>query len=591
MKKGEINYFYNFKTYFSFFKNYRSYVFLLLLAVFFIEASHIVDKFIFKELIDRGTAFEGGQLLQSSFLHFILLAAALFLFALFLRSISEWIKLHFLNIIEAGIMRDMERRFFNHIIHLSHEFFTTHKTGSLISKLIRGRSAMEKMTDVFVFNFLPMIFQLILVFGSIAYFDFTSALVIILVVLAFIIYSFLLNRLQQPSHILTNDTEDLEKAMISDIYTNIDSVKYFGKEHHIKRKFGHISEKVKETLMKTWNFTRWLDSGQTLILGFGFFFLIYFPIKSFLAGTISIGALAFIYSTYGNLVSPLYSFTYGMRGFTNTMADFQSLFRYAKIENTIKDQSGATELKIKKGRIEFNNVNFHYKNRLVIKDFTLTIPQHTKVALVGPSGAGKSTLVKLLYRFYDVDEGSITIDGIDIRNVKQESLRSELSIVPQEAVLFDDTIYNNIAFSKPEATKEEIMKAIKFAQLDKIIKRFPKKEYTLVGERGIKLSGGEKQRVSIARALLANKKVLVLDEATSALDSETEHDIQQDLEKLMKGRTSIIIAHRLSTIMKANMIVVVDNGKIVQIGHHKQLIAKKGLYQRLWHLQKGGYIK
>ena len=200
-------------------------------------------------------------------------------------------------------------------------------------------------------------------------------------------------------------------------------------------------------------------------------------------------------------------------------------------------------------------------------------------------------MIKLLYRFYDVDQGSVLIDGKDIRILKQESLRSELSIVPQECVLFDDTIYNNIAFSNPKANKEQVMKAIKSAQLDMIINTFPDKEKTIVGERGVRLSGGEKQRVSIARALLANKKVLVLDEATSSLDSKTESDIQKDLQHLMKGRTTIIIAHRLSTIMNADKIIVLDKGKIVQQGAHQELIKQDGVYKKFWNLQKGGYLK
>ena len=213
-----------------------------------------------------------------------------------------------------------------------------------------------------------------------------------------------------------------------------------------------------------------------------------------------------------------------------------------------------------------------------------------RVALVGSSGSGKSTLIKLLYRFYDVDEGEILIDGKDIRSFSQKSLRSELSIVPQECVLFDDSVYNNILFSRPDATRREVMRAISSAQLAQTVKIFPKQEQTIVGERGVRLSGGEKQRVSIARALLANKRVLVLDEATSSLDSETEHEIQEDLQHLMKGRTSLIIAHRLSTIMRADIIVVLDNGKIVQKGAHRQLITKHGVYKRLWNLQKGGYL-
>jgi len=220
----------------------------------------------------------------------------------------------------------------------------------------------------------------------------------------------------------------------------------------------------------------------------------------------------------------------------------------------------------------------------------LSIHKNEKIALVGHSGCGKSTLINLLYRFYDIERGQILIDGKDIRDFKQESLRGSMSIVPQECVLFDDSIWNNIKFSNPKATKDDIWKAIRFAQLDKIIDEMPEKENTIVGERGVKLSGGEKQRVSIARAILANKKILVLDEATSALDSETEYEIQKDLARLMKGRTSIIIAHRLSTIMHADKIIVMKKGKIVQSGTHRQLINRSGEYKKLWNLQRGGYI-
>ena len=248
-------------------------------------------------------------------------------------------------------------------------------------------------------------------------------------------------------------------------------------------------------------------------------------------------------------------------------------------------------MEIKEGIVEFRNVNFSYGKRKLFENFNLKIKKNEKVALVGHSGCGKTTLIKLLNRLYDVKKGEILIDGKDIREFKQESIRGETGIVPQEAILFDDTIYNNIKFANPKASREEVLQAIKFAQLDKIILNFPKKENTIVGERGVKLSGGEKQRVSIARAILANKKVLVLDEATSALDSETESEIQKDLYKLMEGRTAIMIAHRLSTIMAADTIVVMKEGKIIQKDSHDELIKQKGEYNKLWNLQKGGYIE
>ena len=329
-----------------------------------------------------------------------------------------------------------------------------------------------------------------------------------------------------------------------------------------------------------------------MILGIGLFFLIYFPIQNFLAKEITLGTLTFIYTAYGNLVGPLFGFVWGVRGFYRQMADMQDLFEYGKIENEIKDKPRAKNLKIVNGEIEFRNVSFHYgrKDAFSLNNYNLRIKPNEKVAFVGHSGCGKSTLIKLLYRMYDVNHGRILVDGNDIKDVKQNSLRSELSIVPQEAILFDDTIFNNIRFSNPGATNNQVWDAIRFAQLDRFINNLPQKSKTIVGERGVKLSGGEKQRVSIARAILADKKVLVLDEATSALDSETEHEIQKDLEKLLEGRTSIIIAHRLSTIMNADRIIVMKNGEIIQEGTHNELKSQKGEYNKLWNMQKGGYI-
>jgi len=246
------------------------------------------------------------------------------------------------------------------------------------------------------------------------------------------------------------------------------------------------------------------------------------------------------------------------------------------------------------GDIEFKDVWFRYPTRpdvWILKNFNLKIKPNEKVAFVGHSGCGKTTLVKLLYRFYDVLEGKIKIDRKDIRDVKQESLRGELSIVPQECVLFDDSIFNNIKFSNPTASRREVWEAIRFAQLEEFILNLPQKYKTIVGERGVKLSGGEKQRVSIARAILANKKILVLDEATSSLDSQTEYDIQFALAKLLKNRTSIIIAHRLSTIMNADRIIVMKHGRIIQQGTHEKLINQDGEYKKLWDMQRGGYLK
>ncbi|MBI2148394.1 ABC transporter ATP-binding protein [Candidatus Woesearchaeota archaeon] len=590
-KSDKIDYLYNLKLYFNFAKKYKAYFFIVLLLILIVEATSVAEKFLFKLLIDRATDLSNRTLQLEPFIKILTFVAIMFIIVSLIRVLGKWLNLHFINKLEGNLILDLKIKFFNHILHLSHNFYTSHKTGSLISRLIRGSHSIESLTDLIVFNFSPLFFQLVVSFGSIIYFDFVSALIVVFVILAFILYSVFINYFQQEASIKFNDAEDFEKANISDTFTNIESIKYFGKENFIKRRFAKIGNITKESILRFWQYTRWLESGQAFIISIGTILLIYFPMVKFLNNEIELGTLVFIYTVYLNLMAPLWGFVYGIRNFYRAMSDFHSLYAYAKIENDIKDLSNAEELKIKHGKIEFKNVNFSYKNRNILKNFNLVIPEKKKIALVGPSGAGKSTIIKLLYRLYDVDSGEILIDGKNINKFMQESLRSELSIVPQECVLFDDTIYNNILFSRPSATKTEVFEAIKFAQLDKIINKFPNKEKTIVGERGIKLSGGEKQRVSIARAILADKKVLVLDEATSSLDSETEHEIQKDLEDLMKERTSIIIAHRLSTVMKADFIVVVDNGRVVEVDTHQQLINKPGLYKKLWNLQKGGYSK
>jgi len=396
---------------------------------------------------------------------------------------------------------------------------------------------------------------------------------------------------QENDQISSNRAEDREKGFIGDVFTNVDTIKYFGKEKRIFLKYKQLSEKTYNGLLKFWAHFNWMDAGQNLILGIGTFFIFAFPIWGLLKGTLTIGTLAFIYTTYVTFLGLLFQFVHGYRGFKRGIVDFNDLYQYSKVVNEIRDVKGAKDIKIDKGKISFRGVDFSYNDEKLIKDLNLTIPENSKVAIVGPSGSGKSTLVKLLFRLYDLDKGEIYIDDQDIAKVKQESLRNEMSIVPQDAILFDDSIYNNIKFSNPKATHNEILRAIRFAQLDKLIKKLPLGFNTIVGERGVKLSGGERQRVSIARAVLANKKILVLDEATSALDSQLEAEIQADMEKLMVGRTSIVIAHRLSTIMKSDIIIVVEKGKIVEAGTHGELLNRRsGLYKKLWNLQAGSFV-
>ena len=586
-----IDFGHNLRVYYSFLRKYKKVFLVLLFMILIVEAISVSNRWLFKVIIDNATAFTAKTLALHGFVNVLLIVAGVFIGLLVIQSFGRWINIHLVNRLEGDMIIDLKKKFFNHIIFLSHGFYTSHKIGSLISRFSRGGRAMERMTDTIVFNFGPLIFQFIIVLSSLAYFELGLALIVFLTVAAFVAYNFIFQQIQKKSSIVANETEDIEKANIGDIFTNIDSIKYFGKENFIKNRFARLSDNTKKAFIRNWDYFRWIDAGQTLIIGLGTFALIYVSLLKFLNGGLSIGTLTFVYTVYLSLLSPLFSFVHGIREYYRVMSDFDALFKYGQIKNEIKEPLKAKKSKIAKGEIEFRNVSFNYGKRNLFEDFSLKIKPTQKIALVGHSGSGKSTLVKLLYRFYDVKQGEILIDKTNIKDFKQEDLRSGMSIVPQDCVLFDDTIYNNIAFSKTNATRKEVMRAMKFAQIDKIINNFPNKENTIVGERGVKLSGGEKQRVSIARAILANKKILVLDEATSSLDSETEFEIKKDLEELMKGRTNVIIAHRLSTIMKADKIIVIKKGKIVQVGNHNQLIKTAGEYKKLWNLQKGGYIK
>ena len=589
--KYDVDFRYNLKIYWSFLRNYKWLFILITIILLINEVLNLIQNLLFKKIVDSGTAYGSKILTLEIFTSILITIAIIYLINTLIKVIIKWYTAHIQNKLEGFLIKDLKQRFFNRIITLSHSFHISHKTGALISRINRGSSAMERMTDFLIYNVFPVIFQIIITGISLIYLDKMSALIISIIMAIFVVYTFYLQQIQRKQNQIVNRAEDIEKANLSDIMTNIDSIKYFGKEEMIKQKYRCLTQKTQNELMKLWNYGRWMGSIQNLIVWLGTFFLIFFSVRNYIKGNITLGTLTYTYSVYGSFMwGYISSFMNGIRGYYRAMVDFHELFQYGKIEQEVKDCPGAKPINIKEGKIDFKNVSFRYHNKKVLDNFNLSIKPGEKVAIVGHSGSGKTTIVKLLYRFYDIDTGSILIDGKDIREIKQESLRSELSIVPQECVLFDDTIYNNILFSNNKSNKQEVLNAIKFAQLDKTIRNFPKKENTIVGERGVKLSGGEKQRVSIARALLANKRIIVLDEATSSLDSQTESEIQKDLQDLLKGRTSIIIAHRLSTIMKADRIVVLDNGKIVQIGNHNSLINKPGLYRKLWNLQKGGYI-
>ena len=586
---------YNLKVLWSFLKKNKFFVYGLIVLTFLIEVASFFDNFVFKYLVDKATLFSTDQISAELFGKVILFAVLIYLAVKILDATFWAIKIRFINLLDGNIMRDVEKRSFWHIMNLSYRFHSNKKTGSIISQFTRGVNKVEGFVDAFVFQFFPVFFRLILSVGVILYFDIATAVVLVIMAILFTVVGITITNIQRLPLSIANYREDILKQNLSDVFLNIETVKYFAKEKRTFSYFSNLSKILREARIFHWNYYSWSAGIETMILGLGIGTIFYLSFNSFLDGRLTLGTITLIYAAVWKLIPLLFGLLHGYREYIRSIVDVDALFAMFKEENEVKDKENAKSLNVKQGEIEFRNVSFAYpkssrgnKREAVLKDFSLKIKKNSKVALVGPSGGGKTTVIKLLYRLFDIDEGKIIIDEQNISDVSQKSLRENLSIVPQEPLLFDNTIYFNISYANPKATRKEVWKAIKFAQLDRFINQLPDKEKTIVGERGVKLSGGEKQRVSIARAILADRKILVLDEATSSLDSETEMEIQKDLSKLMKDRTSFIIAHRLSTIMKADVIVVIDKGKIVEVGSHNSLRKKQGgLYKRLWGLQQG----
>jgi ATP-binding cassette subfamily B protein len=336
-------------------------------------------------------------------------------------------------------------------------------------------------------------------------------------------------------------------------------------------------------------YAKW-NTAQRITALIGQILAMVLAVKLAINGEITVGSLALIF-IFSNKIFMLADYiVYSLDTIFRSASEFNAASKILNEKSKIKDDKDAKNIKITEGKITFNNVSFNYENNKVFSKFNLEIKSGETVGIVGKSGSGKTTLVKLLYRMYDLDNGYISIDKQNIRHVKQNSIRNSMSLVPQETLLFDDTIYNNVKFANAYSNYQDVINALKKAELWEFIKKLPDKEKTIVGERGIKLSGGEKQRIAIARSILANKKIIILDEATSSLDSETESKIRDTLDKLTKGKTTIIIAHRLSTVMNADKIVVFSEGEIVEVGTHKQLLKKKGKYSELWKYQSQGFI-
>jgi ATP-binding cassette subfamily B protein len=389
-----------------------------------------------------------------------------------------------------------------------------------------------------------------------------------------------------------NEMDNLSNTRAVDSLLNFETVKYFANEEYESREYDHNLAGWEEARMRNRLSLAVLNCGQALVIAVSMTLLMILAARDVAAGAMSLGDLVLVNAYMIQLFMPLNFLGFVYREIKRALADIEQMFNLLRREPRITDAPGAPELQVRGGTIRFENVSFGYNaERRILEDVSFQVPAGTKVAIVGPSGAGKSTIARLLFRFYDVDSGRISIDGQDIRGVTQDSLRRAIGVVPQDTVLFNDTIYYNIAYGRPDAGEAEIRRAARLAHLDEFIRGLPDGYETRVGERGLKVSGGEKQRIAIARVLLKDPPIMVFDEATSSLDSTAEQAILEALQEAAADKTTLVIAHRLSTVVDADEILVLRHGRVVERGAHEALLERDGDYARMWALQQNRPVR
>jgi len=490
--------------------------------------------------------------------------------------------------VAMNAVRRLAYMVFEHMHLLSLRFHLERKTGGLTRVLERGRNAIETIVRMVIMQLVPTVIELSFIIVVLLYqFDWRYVVLIVATVVCYMIYTYFATEWRIGIRRRMNDSDSDANVKAIDSLLNYETVKYFVAEEREARRYDRAMARYEEASVKSYVSLAVLNAGQATIFTIGLAGAMVMCAYGIQQGTHTVGDFIMINAMMIQLYQPLNFMGMVYREIKQAVIDIENLFAILGRKPEIEDRPGAQPLDARHGAIRFDNVSFSYDpERQILKGLSFEVPAGKTVAVVGPSGAGKSTISRLLYRFYDVTGGRIEIDGQDIRDVTQVSLRSAIGMVPQDTVLFNDTIRYNIRYGRWEASDAEVEEAARHAQIDNFIRVAPKGYETEVGERGLKLSGGEKQRVAIARTILKGPPILLLDEATSALDSHTERDIQDALDRVSKNRTTLVIAHRLSTIVGADEILVLDHGVIVERGRHQQLLAQGGLYAGMWNRQR-----
>ena len=484
-------------------------------------------------------------------------------------------------------IRRVAQKVFEHLHALSLRFHLERQTGGVSRDIERGAAGIRFLLNFMLFNILPTLLEIgIVAVILLVKYDPWYAIITLGTLLVYIAYTLWITEWRMVLRRNMNEMDSKANTRAIDSLLNYETVKYFNNERYESTRYDETLEKWEHAAIRNQTSLSILNVGQATIIAIGVTMLMILATQGVVTGTMTVGDLVLVNAFLIQLYAPLHFLGFVYREIRHSLADMERMFGLLGKHREVEDKPGSPDLIVRGGAIRFEHVAFSYDGRRqVLHDVTFEVPAGHKVAVVGSSGAGKSTLSRLLFRFYDVTAGKIAIDGQDIRDVTQASLRRAIGIVPQDTVLFNDTIFYNIAYGRPEATRNEVIEAAKAAHIHGFIESLPDKYDSIVGERGLKLSGGEKQRVAIARTLLKRPPIVVFDEATSALDSQTEKAIQAELRALAEDHTSLVIAHRLSTIMDADQIIVMDQGRIVERGTHAELLVRAGTYAHLWQLQ------
>ncbi|HET6603378.1 MAG TPA: ABC transporter ATP-binding protein/permease [Xanthomonadaceae bacterium] len=490
--------------------------------------------------------------------------------------------------VTARVARLVTLKVFEHLHALSLRFHLARRTGGVARDIERGAGAVGDLLEWSIYTILPTLFEITLVTGIlVALYDWGFALITLGTLAAYMVFTFAVTewRTRYYRAMVEADTRANERAV--DSLLNYETVKYFNNEAHEARLYDGNLQNLEQATVRSLKSLALLNTGQAVVVAAGVTAMMWRAASGVVEGSMTLGDLVAVNAWLLQLSAPLFLLGMLYREIKQALTNMERLFGLLGEPREVRDREDASTLKVLRPSLQFERVCFGYeRNRQILFDLDFEVPAGHTVAVVGHSGSGKSTLSRLLYRFYDVDGGRIAIDGNDIRDLSQDSLRRAIAIVPQDTVLFNDSIYYNILYGRPDADRAEVIAAARAAHIHDFIESLPEGYDSPVGERGLKLSGGEKQRVAIARALLKNPAILIFDEATSALDSKSEKAIQAELDRIARGRTTLVIAHRLSTVMDADQILVLDAGRIVERGTHRELLAGGGRYAEMWRLQQ-----